>query len=35
MRILAAITEGVIELVSLAAFLTVTVGWLAIAAGHF
>jgi hypothetical protein len=35
MRILAAIAEGTIELISVAAFLTVTVGWLAVAAGHF
>jgi hypothetical protein len=34
MRILAAIAEGVIELVSIAAFLTVTIGWLTGAAGH-
>jgi hypothetical protein len=35
MRILTDIAEGAFELVCLAAFLTVTVGWLAGAAGHF
>jgi hypothetical protein len=35
MRIFAAALEGAIELACLAAFLTVTVGWLAGAAGHF
>jgi hypothetical protein len=34
MRILADIAEGAIELVGIVAFLTVTVGWLAGAAGH-
>jgi hypothetical protein len=35
MRILADIAEGAFELASIAAFLTVTVGWLAGAAGHY
>jgi hypothetical protein len=35
MRIAAAIAEGAFELVCIAAFLTVTIGWLAGAAGHF
>jgi hypothetical protein len=34
-EILAATVAGAIEFVSIAAFLTVTVGWLAGAAGHF
>jgi hypothetical protein len=34
MRILTDIAEGAIELVSIAAFLAVTIGWLAGAAGH-
>jgi hypothetical protein len=34
MRILANIAEGLLELISIAAFLTVTVGCLAGAAGH-
>jgi hypothetical protein len=35
MRVLAAIAESAFELVCLAAFLFVAVGWLAGAAGHF
>jgi hypothetical protein len=35
MRVFIAFTEGVVELVSVAAFLAATVGWLAGAAGHF
>jgi hypothetical protein len=35
MRILTDLAEGAIELVFIAAFLTVTIGWLAGAAGHF
>jgi hypothetical protein len=35
MRSLTDIAEGVFELISIVAFLTVTVGWLAGAAGHF
>jgi hypothetical protein len=34
MRIVVAFIEGVIELASVAAFLTVTIGWLAGAAGN-
>jgi hypothetical protein len=34
MRIVISLVAGVIELASIAAFLTVTVGWLAGAAGH-
>jgi hypothetical protein len=34
MRIFVGALEGVIELVSIAAFLAVAVGWLAGAAGH-
>jgi hypothetical protein len=34
MRIAADIAEGSIELICIAAFLSVTVGWLAGAAGH-
>jgi hypothetical protein len=34
MRIVVAFAEGAFELVSIAAFLAVTVGWLAGAAGH-
>jgi hypothetical protein len=34
MRILANIAEGLLELVSIGVFLSVTVGWLAGAAGH-
>jgi hypothetical protein len=34
MRVLINIAEGLLELVSIAAFLSVTVGWLAGAAGH-
>jgi hypothetical protein len=33
MRILAGIAEGAIELACIAAFLFVTIGWLALAAG--
>jgi hypothetical protein len=35
MRILTDIAADALELVCIAAFLTVTVGWLAVAAGHF
>jgi hypothetical protein len=35
MRVLTDIAEGVVELVSIAAFLFVTVGWLVSASGHF
>jgi hypothetical protein len=35
MRIAAAVAAATIELVSVAAFLAVIVGWLAVAAGHF
>jgi hypothetical protein len=34
MRTIVAFAEGVVEFVSIAAFLSVTVGWLAGAAGH-
>jgi hypothetical protein len=34
MRILTNVAEGLLELVSIGVFLTVTVGWLAGAAGH-
>jgi hypothetical protein len=34
MRTVFAFVEGVVELVSIVAFLSVTVGWLAGAAGH-
>jgi hypothetical protein len=34
MRILANIAEGAIEFICIATFLTVTIGWLAGAAGH-
>jgi hypothetical protein len=34
MRILINIAEGLIEIISIGVFLTVTVGWLAGAAGH-
>ena len=34
MHIIFAFAEGVVELVSIAAFVTVVIGWLAGAAGH-
>lgn len=34
MRTVVAFIEGAVELASIAVFLTVTIGWLALAAGH-